>query len=277
MQSAGWKKIDKKLKGVNIKMVVKLWPNKEQDLLKDMRLDGDLPACNSYLFPPSHKQRQESLFHPLQPGLLLYWHRDTIKQQGKSSLMLWLCQGWDDAPRHWDSESMWKQTLRPWRNSYLEDLLLDAWILCWKHIELLGYKSFRQLSWVFRCWCQPSGAPQALMGCSHRPAAARWECTCQLVHGRGLDCFLLGSRSLHIQISLLPHWQVVERAGYDGSAVFSSLPGRHGDGNCFVGLDESRDGGWREEWTHCEDHKLSSFSLCSSNNFINITSAISAV
>lgn len=33
----------------------------------------------------------------------------------------------------------------------------------------------------------------------------------------------------------------------------------------------------REEWTHCEDHKLSSFWLCSSNNFINITSAISTV
>lgn len=114
-------------------------------------------------------------------------------------------------------------------------------------------------------------------GCSHHPAAASWECTCQLVHGRDLDCFLLTSRSLHIQISLLPHWQVVERASYDGSAVFSSLPGRHGDGNCFVGLDEDMNGGWREDWTHCEDHKLSSFWLCSSNNFINIASAISTV
>lgn len=65
--------------------------------------------------------------------------------------------------------------------------------------------------------------------------------------------------SLVPQISLLPHWQVVERAGYDGSAVFSSLPGPHGDGNCFVGLDEGRDGSWREEWKHCEDHKLSPF------------------
>lgn len=64
-------------------MVVKLWPNKEQDLLKDMRLDGDLPACNSYLFPPSHRQRQESLFHPLQPGLLLYQHGINCKTTGE--------------------------------------------------------------------------------------------------------------------------------------------------------------------------------------------------
>lgn len=145
-------------------MVVKLWPNKEQDLLKDMRLDGDLPACNSYLFPPSHKQRQESLFHPLQPGLLLYWHGDTVKQQGKSSLMLCLCQGWDDAPRHWDSESMREQKLQPWRNSHLEDHLLDAWILCWKHIELLGYKSFQQLSWVSGAGASPLGHLRHLWG-----------------------------------------------------------------------------------------------------------------
>lgn len=260
-------------------MVVKLWPNKEQDILKDMRLDGDLPACNSYLFPPSHEQRQESLFHPLQPGLLPYWHGDTVKQQGKSSLTLWLCQGWDDALRHWDSELMWEQRpealameqLQPGRpSSGCLDFMLEA------H-RAAGVQKFLTSVVGFQCWCQPSGAPQALMGCSHRPAAAGWECTCQLVHGRDLDCFLLASRLLHIQISLLPHWQVAERAGCDGSAVFSSLPGRHSDGNCFVGLDEGRDGGWREEWTHCEDHKLSSFWLCRFNNFINITSAISTV
>lgn len=85
-------------------MVAKLWPNKEQELLKDTRSDGDLPAWNLYLFPPSHKRRQkENLFLPLQPGLLLYWHREAVKRQGKSSLVPWLCQGWGDAPRRWDS------------------------------------------------------------------------------------------------------------------------------------------------------------------------------
>lgn len=91
MQSAGWKKQQlKMMKGhsVSMKKVEKLWPKKEQDLLEDTRSDGDLPACNLYLFPPFCKQRQESLFLPLQPGLLLYWHREAIKQQGKSFLEL---------------------------------------------------------------------------------------------------------------------------------------------------------------------------------------------
>lgn len=127
-----------------------------------------------------------------------------------------------------------------------------------------------------RACCQPSGAPQALMGFSRRPAAASQECNCQPVDGRDLDRFLLTSRSLHVQISLLLPWQVAGRAGCDGSAVFSSLPGRRGGGECFAGLGEGRDGDWREEQTHCEEHKLCPLWLCSSNNFIML-SAISTV
>lgn len=68
------------------------------------------------------------------------------------------------------------------------------------------------------------------------------------------------------------------RAGCDGSAVFSSLPGRRGSGECFAGLSEGRDGGWGEERTHDEERKLSPLWLCSSNNFINIMlSVISTV
>lgn len=116
------------------------------------------------------------------------------------------------------------------------------------------------------------------MGCSCRPAAASQERTCQPVRGRDLDHFLLTSRSLYVQISLLLHWQVVRRAGCDGGAVFPSLPGRHGSGECFAGLSEGRDGGWGEEWTHGEEHKLSPLWLCRSNDFINIMlSAISTV
>lgn len=53
-----------KIKGDSgsINKVAKLWPKKEQGLQKDMRLDGDFSACHLYLFPPSHKWRQESLF-----------------------------------------------------------------------------------------------------------------------------------------------------------------------------------------------------------------------
>jgi len=126
--------------------------------------------------------------------------------------------------------------------------------------------------------CEPAGAHRALVGCSHHPAAASRERTCQPVHGRDLDRFLLVSHSFHVQISLLLHWQAARRAGCDGSAVFSSLPVRRGGGECFAGLGEGRDEGWREEWTHCEEHKLPPLWLCSSNNFINITlSAISMV
>jgi len=51
LQSGRWKKKFKKMKGdsFSIKMVVKLWPNKEQCLLKDTRLDGDLPDSSLYL------------------------------------------------------------------------------------------------------------------------------------------------------------------------------------------------------------------------------------
>lgn len=52
---------------------------------------------------------------------------------------------------------MWEQRLWPWRNSNLEDNLLDAWILCWKHTELLGYRSFRQVSWVSMAVASPLG------------------------------------------------------------------------------------------------------------------------
>lgn len=49
---------------VSIKMVAKLWPNKEQDLLKGTRLDGDLSACNLYLFSSLSQAEAEGEFMP---------------------------------------------------------------------------------------------------------------------------------------------------------------------------------------------------------------------
>lgn len=288
MQSAGWKKTIK-----NDERTFSQYKKGRKVVAKEgARLAGGCkirwgPRCLQFVSFPSLLQAEAGEFiRSVAAWFIAVLAQRSHKTTGEIFPGVVTVPGLRRCPKALGSELVWEGRLQPWRSSHLEEHPLATWVLCWKHIEPLGYKfptstSHPCLLLDFQCpcmCCQPSEAPWALVGCSRCQAAASRERTCQLAPGRDLDCFLLTSRALHVQISLLPHWQVAGRAGGDGSADFSSLPGRCGGGECFVGLVEGRDGGWREERTHCEEHRLPPLWLCSSNNFTNTTlSAISTI
>ena len=160
MQSARWKKILKKDERrltqykTGSKVVAKLGAR-----LAEGYEIGWRPPCLQFVpFPSLSQAEAEGEFIPsIAAWFIAVLVQRSHKKTGEIFPGAVAVPGLGRCPKALGFRVGAERRLQPWRSSHLEEHLLAAWVLHWKHTEPPGYKTFQQAPLAPAC-CQASSA-----------------------------------------------------------------------------------------------------------------------